>query len=502
MRLHLLTIASLAMFGLPAALLAQAQDYDIAINGGRVIDPETKLDAVRNIGIKDGKVVSVSEKPLTAKMTIDATGLIVAPGFVDLHAHGQSIAADRMQAFDGVTTTLELESGNIHPDAWYKTQAKSGRVLNYGASVAWLATRQAAMRPFGTKGADPGVKGSNKVATEEQLKQILEALEQGLKEGAIGIGCPAGYAPDHGYKEMLAVHQLAARYKVPTFTHVRSTSASFDGPVQAYGELISYSVATGAHVHICHLNSTSGRDIALAARLIQDSQKRGAKITVEAYPYGAGSTSIGSVVYSPEVLKRQGVAFSDLEYQGKPLTQETYEKLRKESPGATVISHYFRLPRDQEFLDQSVLFPGGIIASDAVQWIDTQSKAYIRGEVWPLPATAFSHPRSASTFTKFLVEYVRDANKETLLEGIARCAYRPAKILEDSTPAFKNKGRIQPGRDADIIVFDLAGLKIRATFAEPNQHTLGVKHVFVNGVAVIADGELDTKAFPGKAVKR
>src|SRR5262249_14792165 len=161
-----------------------------------------------------------------------------------------------------------------------------------------------------------------------------------------------------------AVHQLAAKYKVPTFTHIRNTNTGFDGAVQAYGELISYSIATGAHVHVCHLNSTSGRDIALAARLIQDSQKRGVNITLSAYPYGAGSTSVGSVVDSRESLKRNGVAIADLEYQGKPLTDEKYDELRKRSPGAAVIAHYFRLPRDQEFLDQSVLFPGGIIASD------------------------------------------------------------------------------------------------------------------------------------------
>lgn len=510
----LATCAVFLMLGLPAPGQTRGgptgDGYDLVVNGGRVMDPETKLDGVRNIGIKDGKIAAVSETPLTGKKTIDAKGLVVAPGFIDLHAHGQNMASDRMQAFDGVTTTLELESGVLLFPEWFEKQKKDRRVLNYGASASWTFSRVAAM-----EGQKPQLtvewaqstyaltKWVNNVTTDVEQKVILDILERELKAGALGIGCNAGYAPGYGYKEMLALHQLAAKYNVPTFTHVRNMSnVDPNSSVQAYGELISYAAVTGAHVHICHLNSTSARDINLAARVVKDAQKRGLKVTTEAYPYGGGSSAVGAVLFSRENLKRSGMTVADLEYQGKALTDEQYDRMRKETPGEFIVFHFLRIPRDQELLDESVLYPGSSIASDSMPWFDTKTNKMIDGDVWPLTASAFAHPRSCATFTKFLSEYIRDRKMESLMDGIARCSLRPAQTLEGSVPAMKKKGRIQIGMDADLVAFDLSGLKIRSTFADPNQHTLGMKYVFVNGVPVITDGKLDTKAFPGQPVKR
>lgn len=510
--LLLVLAAGVANLFATSLALGQGNDsYDVVINHGRVIDPETKLDAVRHVGIKGDKIAAVSATPLTGKRTIDAKGLIVAPGFVDIHTHGQCIPADRMQAFDGVTTSLELELGMLPIARWYDIQKKTGRVLNYGASASWMIARIAAHEKREPQPSLNFVIAAlilsrnwvANVSTPEQEKQILERLERALNEGGIGIGFAAGYVPGYGYKEMLAVHQLAARYKVPTFTHIRNFSiVDPDSSVQAYGELISYSIATGSHVHICHFNSTSLRDIDLAARMIRDAQKRGANVTVEAYPFGAASTVIGAVLLSPDSLKRNKLTASDIEYRGKPLTEESYQELRKNSPGEAVIYHFLRLPRDQELLDESVLFPGGIIASDAMPWTDTATGKTLAGDIWPLPNTAFSHPRSTATFTTFLTNWIRDRKKESLIDAIARCSYRPAKLLEESTPQLKRKGRLQAGMDADVVVFDLEGMKVRSTFTEPNQTTLGMKHVFVNGVPIISEGELDTKVFPGVAVRR
>lgn len=485
------------------------EKYDLVINNGRVIDPETKLDGVRHVGIKGGKIAAVSEKPLAGPKVIDAKGLIVAPGFIDYHAHGQNIPADRMQAFDGVTTALELESGILPIGEWYGIQKKSGRVLNYGAAAAWTFARVAALenrKPEATlkwfQDAYALTHWVNDVATPEQQKMILDQIEQGIKEGSVGIGLNTGYAPGYGYKEMLAVHQLAAKHKVPTFTHIRNMSnVDPNSSVQAYGELISFASGAGSHVHVCHLNSTSLKDVDLAARILRDAQKRGGKITVEAYPYGAGSSAVNAAMFSPENMKRMGVTAADFEYKGKPLTEEQLRTMQRETPGEVIVFHYYKLPRDQQYLDQAVLFPGGIIASDAMPWTGKDGK-FIDGDVWPLPKDAFAHPRSAATFTKFLIEYVRDRKPETLLDGIARCSYRPANIMEESVPQMTKKGRIQVGMDADVIVFDLDGLKVRSTYAEPNQHTLGMQYVIVNGTPVIAEGKLDTKALPGEPVRR
>lgn len=487
----------------------RADEYDLVISGGRVIDVETKLDGIRNIGIREGKIIAISEQSMTGKVVLDAKGFVVSPGFIDFHAHGQNIPADRMQAFDGVTTALELESGILPVGGWYDNQKKTGRVLNYGVSAAWTYARVTAHENIEPK---PNLKWFQdayaltnwvrNVSDDNQQAKILQLIEQGINEGSIGIGLNSGYAPGYGYKEVLAVHELAAKHKVPTFTHIRNMSnLDPDSSVQAYAELISFASGAGSHVHVCHLNSTSLRDMSVAVRILRNAQQRGTNITIEAYPYGAGSGAVNSAMFTPENMKRMGAVASDFEYQGKPLTEESLRKMQKESPGEIIVFHYYRLPRDQHFLDLAVLFPGGIIASDAMPWMDKDGKI-INSDAWPLQQDAFAHPRTAATYTKFLIDYVRDRKAESLVDAIARCSYRPAKILEESVPQMRKKGRIQEGMDADIIVFDLNGLKVRSTYDDPNHHSLGMKHVVVNGKLVIREGELDTKAFPGQPVRR
>lgn len=492
------------------AIPGQAQEYDLVINNGRVIDPETEFDAVANVGIKGGTIATITKEAIAGKKAIDASGHVVAPGFIDFHAHGQNIPADRMQAFDGVTTALELESGILPVAAWYDNQRDSGRVLNYGVSAAWTYARVSAL-----EGLEPQpnlkwfqdayalTRWVKDVSTDEQQEKILSMIERGIKDGSIGIGLNSGYAPGYGYKEVLAVHQLAAKFGVPTFTHIRNLSkVDPDSSVQAYGELISYATAAGSHVHICHLNSTSLTDISLAVRIIRDAQERGANITVEAYPYGAGSGAVNAAMFQPSNMKRMDAKAEDIEYLGKPLTEEKLRQMQQDSPGEIIVWHYYRLPRDQEYLDLAVLYPEGIIASDAMPWISKENGQIMTGKEWPLPDDAFAHPRTAATFVKFLIDYVRDRKAESLSDAIARCSYRPAKILESSVPQMKKKGRLQPGMDADIIVFDMDKLEVRATYTEPNQHTLGMQYVLVNGVPVVQEGKLDVTVFPGQAVRR
>ena len=253
MKNHFLTIICLMCASFLGTSTAHSQEYDIVINNGRVIDPETKLDAVRHLGISGDKIEAISTEPLKGKTEIDAKGLIVAPGFIDFHAHGQNIPADRMQAFDGVTTALELESGILPVAGWYDIQQQTGRVLNYGVSAAWTYARVSAhegLKPEPKlkwfQDAYALTKWVNNISTPEQEQQIVDMVEQGVNEGSVGIGINSGYAPGYGYKEMLAVHQLAAKHKVPTFTHIRNMSnLDPDSSVQAYAELISFAPGAG-----------------------------------------------------------------------------------------------------------------------------------------------------------------------------------------------------------------------------------------------------------------
>lgn len=493
-------------------------EFDVVIAGGRVIDPETRLDAVRHVGINGGRIAAVSETPLSGRTQIDASGLVVAPGYIDLHSHTQTIPGDRIQAYDGVTTVLELESGIAPIGLWYDNQQATGRAVNYGASVAWTFARVAAMNPelgepdatlqyFQRAFGHP--EWSTHVSSPEQLEAILAGVEQGLKEGGIGIGINNGYAPGTGVQELAAVAELAARYGVPTYTHVSllgnvDPNSSFEG----YIRLIGFAAATGAHMHICHLNSTSLRDIARAVAAVEKAQGAGLKITVEAYPYGAGSSAIGAAMFlDPDFEQRTGSTWSDIVVNttGEAIaSEERLRELQAADPGELVVWHYLRPetdPEDQKLLDMSNLYPGAAVASDAMPW-QFPDGSFLDGDVWPLPDSVTAHPRSAGTYARFISMYVKQRGRLDLIDAIERCSLIPAQILEESTPSMKRKGRLQPGADADVIVFDLSEVHDEASFEKPAVPSAGMKHVLVNGVRLIKDGELDTSVLPGRPVRR
>ena len=214
----------------PVASARQA--HDLVIAGGRVIDPESGLDAVRHVGIQDGTVVAISEDPLEGSATVDAAGLVVAPGFVDLHAHGQDPASSRYQAMDGVTTALELEIGAFPVERWYARRGGAS-LINYGASVSHQAARIRALgSPFARSNADGtfslGESDDDtlyRAASDEELARLRQLMERGLREGGIGLGFGLSYTPGVSHRELLQMFQVAAEYEAPAFIHLRSAAA-------------------------------------------------------------------------------------------------------------------------------------------------------------------------------------------------------------------------------------------------------------------------------------
>ena len=506
-----ISIVAIVLSSCLAAISSHAATYDVVINNGRVIDPESGLDGIRNIGISGDKISVVSTNVLSGSKVIDASGLVVSPGFIDMHAHGQDILAGRVQAFDGVTTALDLEAGMLPVSDYYDTNAREGRPINYGASVNWGNARIATMldvepvadidwfiAAFGEK------KWQESISTPEQLKKIKAMVSEGLDQGGLGIGILLGYAPGTGYKEYFDMNKLAASRGVPTFTHARYLSmieprSSFQG----LNEVIAAASGTGAHAHIVHLNSISLRDIPYIGEMIKTAQKQGLKITTEAYPYGAGSTGIGAAMFKEEGWQERtgGLTAASFDVDGKRLTEKLLEFYKAEKPNATTVVHFLEENNatDMSLLEQSVLFPKGVIASDGGDWrVDDVPLAQ---DTWPLPKNAWTHPRSAGTYSKFISTYVRKTSQLSLLEAIERVSYGPARILQDSVPQMKFKGRIQPGADADIVIFDLEDITDKATYAQPAQLSQGFRHVLVNGVSLIEDGELDLNVLPGKPVR-
>jgi N-acyl-D-glutamate deacylase len=491
---------------------AQPEPYDLVIAGGRVLDPETNLDAVRHVGIKGGKIVAISEKPLQGKEVVNAKGLVVAPGLIDLHSHAQTLAGQRMQACDGVTTSLELENGTLPIGLAYAAAAKEGRPINYGYSSSWSVARMITLADWKSDGTIKGNLNAfgtlpwKRFATAAESKQVLKLIGQGLDEGGLGVGVALGYGPDSNADEYLEIARLAKKHGVPVFTRIRYLEPY--GPknsLMAHQELIAVAAMSGAHMHICHLNSTATQRIPQMLEAVEKAKALGLKITFEGYPYGAGSTGLAAAFLAPDNLANMGIEPSNITYlkTGQPIAStEELAQLRKVDPNGIVIVHFLdeAKPKDRKLIDMVILHPDAVVASDAMLW-QVDGKVLF-DDVWPLPAKAVAHPRSAGCFCRILGRYVRVEKKMTLMEALRKCSLRPAQLLEESVPAMKHKGRLKVGADADVIVFDPKTVSDRATFLEPNQTSVGMRWVIVNGVVLIRDTQLVPTAFPGQAVRR
>jgi dihydroorotase len=455
------------------------------------MDPETGLDAERNVGVRGDRIVEISSAPLRGKTVVDVSGLVVAPGFIDPHAHGQTNESHLFQARDGVTTALELESGRPFLRQWL--EMKEGKTLiHYGATMAQGALRVMAMEKYRnvareareiveTKGFDhprlrevlgEGFQARYESLTAAELDQMGEGLSAELADGALGIGVPVGYYPGASREEIFRVYEFAAKMKAPVYTHVR------DPNLAAIQEAIANAAATGASVHIVHLNSMALGQIGVALDMVGSAQKQGLDITTELYPYTAGSTSLESTLFDEGWQEVWGMDYGDIQWEatGERLTKETFEKYRK--VGGTVIIHMMK----EEWIDQGLKAPFTMIGTDG------------------MPYHPKAHPRSAGTYSRVLGRYVRERKVLGLMEALAEMSLMPARRLEGMAPAMRTKGRIQVGCDADITVFDPETVLDTATFEGGLTESKGIHHVLVSGTFVVRDGQSVAGVYPGRAV--
>lgn len=446
------------------------QIYDVVVANGRVIDPESGLDGIRHIGIQGKRITVVSERPLQGRTTLEARGLVVAPGFIDMHSHGQDDENYRYKAHDGVTTALELEIGVTSAADWY--QKRKGKALvNFGASAGHVPARMKIMRDKGT--FLPRDEAAHRVATEEETLSIINDVRQSLEEGAIGIGFGIAYVPTAPREEILRLFRLAAEYKAPVFVHMRG-----DGVVGALQEVITDALVTGASLHVVHITSVGGRNTKTCLEIIEGARQHGLDITTEMYPYTASATRIESALFDGDWEKRTGFKYSDLQWvaTGERLTAETFAKYRQ--IGGGVISH--TLP--EEALRLGLAHPMVMIASDG---------RLLEGK---------GHPRGAGTFARVLGVYVREKQMLSLADAIRKMSLMPAQRLEASIPAMRLKGRIKAGADADIVAFNADTVIDKATFERPDQYSEGFHHVLVNGTLILREGKLMAGVAPGVAI--
>jgi len=461
-----------------AASQVQASSYDIVIANGRVMDPESGLDAVRNVGITAGKIRAISVEPLKGKTVLDAEGLVVAPGFIDLHEHAQEPRNYQFQAHDGVTTSLELEVGTDDVDAWYaKRESKS--LINFGVSAGHIPVRMKVMHDPGN--FLPTGDAAHREATLQELEEIKNQIHHGLERGALAVGMGINYTAGASHDEIVDVFRVAAAEKASVHVHLRH--AGLKEPTTGLvgiEEVIAAAAATGAPLHVVHITSMGLANTPQLIAMVKGAQKRGLDVTTECYPYTAGSTNLESAIFDPGWQERQGITFKDIQWSktGERLTGETFEKYRKEG-GLVVI---FSIP--EEAVRAAIAEPVVMIASDGVPV--TGSKV---------------HPRGQGTFSRVLGHYVREEKTLDLMTALRKMTLMPAQRLQKRAPIFQGKGRIREGADADITVFDPLHIIDKATFEDPLQYSAGIQFVLVNGTPVISDGQLVEGVFPGKSAR-
>jgi len=466
------------------AACAAPETYDVVLANGRVMDPASGLDSIRHIGIAAGKIAAISAEPLAGDTVVDVSNHVVAPGFIDLHAHGQTTSDMELQVQDGVTTALELEIGVYPVASWY--QSMEGKApVNYGATVSHVGARFAvfhtgtAIGSYATNrgaaaalGSNPA--GANQPADSVKLDSLATALRRGLEEGALGVGFGINYTPAATPAEIERMFRAAAERQVTAFVHTRGFG------IASIREIIGTAVTTGAALHIVHIGSSSIGATAETLALIDSARAAGHDVTTEVYPYTAASTAIESAIFNPGWQQNFKIGYGDVAWAltGERLTKESFDRYRKQ--GGWVIIYMMK----EEDVSRAVAHPGVMIASDGVPFVN-----------------GTGHPRGAGTFARTLGHYSRERKVLPLMDALAKMTILPARRLEGHVPAMKHKGRIAVGADADLTVFDPGTVIDRATFEQPTLTSAGIPHVMVNGTFVVRDGRLVKGIFPGRPVR-
>ena len=472
-RLYPLLVLAVILVASCAPPESTVEPYHLVLLNGRVLDPASGLHAVRNVGIRDGRIEAVTEELIDGNRVIDAAGLVVSPGFIDLHAHGQSEESFRVMVQDGVTTAFELEVGTEDVSSWYDERA-GGQILNYGVSVGHIPTRMQLMGDAGE--LLPIGPGGSQAATDAQIAMMADMIEEGLRQGAVAVGFGLAYTPAASEAEFDAMLRVVAEHAATAHIHVRG---GLDGGLEGLVEAMEGARRNGASLHVVHANSSGGSLTGDFLKMIDDARSDGQDVTTEAYPYEAGMTGIGSALFD------DWESWDDDQFQiyqwaatGERLSRESFARYRKQD--GFVIIH----SRTEEMTRTAIKNPLTMIASDGL---------ILGGR---------GHPRTSGTYAKVLGKYVRDEGLLTLMDALRRMTIEPARRLERYVPSMRTKGRLSVGADADITVFDAQTVIDRATYTEPTLPSDGIEYVLVNGTLVVDSGTLVPETRPGRAIRK
>lgn len=515
-------VAALALIvgvvGLLSLPCSAEQHFDLVILNGRVMDPQTNFDGVRNIGIKDGKIVKITKKAITGAETIDASGHVVAPGFIDGHSHVVDIPLAQKAALrDGVTTFLDLEAGALPIGEWYEVLEGKSQT-NYGASVSSAAARTATFDPSYLKNTrssnvvydmmskEVKVTGDTftRIPTDAEIDNILKLVEDGLKEGGLGVGIVPGYIVDGATsKEIIGAQKLAGKYG--RFSHVHTRFSSQEPPtsaIQAFQEAIASAGSYGGGVIIAHFTAQSLALTATAIEYVDDLRAGGAPVVLEIYPYnfGAAGNGVGADYLKPDnYQKNMGRTYSDIinTATGERLTKETYESLLKADPYSPVLFYNAK----ESDMELGLAHPDVLVGCDCFPFTDAKGNF---ATDWDTPwEQVNSHPRTAGSHGKVL-RLSREKNLMPLMTAISKMSFSYADFLaQNGVPQMAHKGRIQVGADADITIFDPKTVRDNSSLEKGKNvmPTTGIPYVVVNGTIVVKDSKVLKDVNPGQPIR-
>jgi hypothetical protein len=482
-------------------------EYDIVFKGARVIDPETGLDSISNIAIKGKLIAAITPKDITGKTVFHAHGLIAAPGFIDLHAHGQDPYSEKLGVLDGKTSQLDLEAGALPVSSYYAYKNKKS-ISNYGASVGHAFARVLVMDGIDSHGiglmnntlertAETGNQWASTVATDEQLDRIDELVVQGLNEGGLGIGIMVGYYPRARSDGLARIARIAKQHNAFLTAHSRYISLSQPSGLLGIQEMIALATSYDVPLLVHHLPTNALADTETVLNMIDSANRNGANIVGEMFPYDRGSTFIATEILDEGWQTRMDMDYEDLSWveTGETLTKETFDRYRRVRPeGLFIMKHI----KEKDML-LALVHPDVIIASDGTVYVDKQ------GEMLPAEAlfgAGQGHPRGAGTYGRYLRMAIEDG-RLSMPQILAKTSYQPARLIENIAPSMKRRGRLQVNAYADITFFDPEKVTGVADY-KPGTNSLpskGFVYVLVNGKIVVKKGALAGGVFPGEPIR-
>lgn len=448
-------------------------EYDIVIKGGTIMNPETEHELKGfNLAISNGKIVKITDEELTGNREINAEGLVISPGFIDLISYEPNDEGVKYKILDGVTSNLLMHGGTENAKSWYDYWQRRGRKINYGASSFITRLRWNYV----------GHNIDKSMTNEDDIKKLVQEVRENIEEGALGISFSFEYVPGISSEEVIPLLHLANEYNAPTFYHLRYSDTEAPGTsLEGIQEVIDYAKETDAAIHIMHINSTGGTFVMdEALEMVRSARDEGLDVTSCVYPYDFWATYTSSARFRPGWQERYHITYSNLQVGGTSivLSEQVWPDYRRMH---TLVAAHGSMPEEE--LIMALEEPYIMIGSDTI-----------------IEPSHNNHPRGAGTYGRLFGVYVREMQVISLMDGVRKASYLPAKRMEDIAPSMKRKGRIEIGADADLTIFNPETIKDKSTVEKPATASEGIEYVIVNGVVIKDESGIINGVNPGQPI--